>query len=108
MSKVTDLEVAKRLIQTEASATDRGFKFNLSLRTVRRLMNTEKCFFTGNVMNDIPNDPCQRTFDRINNRQGYVEGNMVACCREINGKKGNLTVQEIKLLYLGLKKKKLL
>ena len=108
MNRVTDLEVAKKLIQIEQSASSRGFKFDLSLRTVRRLMNTEKCFFTGVVMNNIENDPNQRTFDRINNRKGYVEGNMVACTKEFNNKKANLTINDIVLLYKGLQKKKLL
>ena len=106
--KVTDKEVAKKFLMIEQSAESRGFKFNLTLRTIRRLLNTEKCFFTGELLNNIENDSNQRTFDRINNRQGYIEGNVVACCRNINMKKGDLTVQEIQSLYNGLKKKKLI
>ena len=106
MAKVTDLDVASKFIQIEQSASDRGFKFNLTLRTVRRLLNTEKCFFTGKIMTSTGGE-LQRSFDRIDNRKGYVEGNMVACCRDFNSKKGSLTIDDIKLLYLGLKKKKL-
>lgn len=108
MSRITDLHVAKKLIQIESSATDRGFKFDLDLRTVRRLLNTEKCFFTGIVMNNKEGDPYQRTFDRIDNRKGYLIGNVVVCTKEFNNKKANLTIDDIKLLYRGLQKKKLL
>jgi hypothetical protein len=105
---VTDLEVAKKLVQIEKSATDRGFRFNLTLKTIRILLNTKKCFFTGVVLNDIVQHDCQRTFDRIDNNLGYIEGNVVVCSRKLNMKKGNLSILEIKQLYLGLKKKKLI
>ena len=108
MARVSDKEVAKKFLQIEQSAETRGFKFNLTLRTIRRLLNTEKCFFTGEILNSVENDPNQRTFDRINNRQGYIEGNVVACCRNINMKKGDLTIKDIQILYNGLKKKKLI
>lgn len=107
MAKVTDRTVAKKFLQIEQSASTRGFKFNLTLRTIRRLLNTEKCFFTGELLTEIEESDNQRTFDRVNNRQGYVEGNVVACCKKMNKKKGDLTIQEIELLYKGLKKKKL-
>ena len=46
--------------------------------------------------------------DRIVPELGYVEGNVVACCRSINMKKGDLTIKDIQNLFNGLKKKKLI
>lgn len=108
MTKVTDKVVAVKFLNIERSADARGFKFDLKLSTIRRLLNTEKCFFSGEILNDIEGDDNQRTFDRINNRQGYVEGNVVVCCSKLNKKKGDLTIAEIIMLYKGLKKKKLI
>ena len=108
MIKVTDKEVAVKFLNIEQSASKRGFKFDLKLSTIRRLLNTEKCFFSGVTLNNIELDDNQRTFDRIDNRKGYVEGNMVTCSRKVNSKKSDLTVVEIEMLYKGLKKKKLI
>ena len=40
-----------------------------------------------------------RSFDRVDNDKGYVIGNVVACTIDINGKKNNLTLDEIVCLY---------
>ncbi len=103
----SDLEIADRLIKTSKSARERKLDFNLSFRTMKRLMNTKKCFFTNVIMNDKHENPFQRTIDRIDNSKGYVEGNVVACTRQINMRKGSLNVDEIVMMYNGLKKKKL-
>lgn len=105
---VTDIQLAKRFVQTEKSAKDRGKAFNLKLGTMRRLMNTQKCFFTGVQMNTTEGHPFQRTFDRIDNNKGYVEGNVVACTKRINNMKGDLSVQDIVSLYKALQKKNLI
>jgi hypothetical protein len=39
------------------------------------------------------------SFDRVDSNKGYIEGNVVSCTVDINGKKSNLTVDEIKSLY---------
>ena len=43
-----------------------------------------------------------RSFDRIDSAKGYVEGNVVACTVDINGKKSNLSLEEIECLYVKL------
>jgi hypothetical protein len=35
----------------------------------------------------------------VDSAKGYVEGNVVSCTIDINGKKSNLSVDEIKSLY---------
>lgn len=105
--QLSDLHVAKKLLQISESAKSRNLDFDLSLRTVKRLLNTKKCFYSGVELDNTTNSNFQLTFDRVDNNKGYVEGNLVACSKEFNEKKTNLSVVDIKLLYKGLKKKKL-
>jgi hypothetical protein len=102
MSEVTDLVVAKKLIHLAQSAKDRNLEFNLSFKTVKRLMSVKKCYYTS-VEFEEQGANC-RTIDRIDASLGYIEGNVVACTNEFNGKKCNLTVKEIELLYKKVKR----
>ena len=96
-TKVSDLDVALKLTQLYHSARDRKLEFNLTLKTVRRLITNKTCFYTGVEFES--EGPLSRSIDRIDTTRGYVEGNVVACTVDINGKKANLTVPEIELLY---------
>lgn len=92
-----DLEVAKKLIKIHQSAVDRKLDFNLTFDTVRRLMGYKTCYYTGR---EFENDgPYSMSFDRVDSSKGYIEGNVVACTVDINGKKSNLSIEEIKALY---------
>lgn len=102
-----DMKVSKKLVNIASSADKRGIYFCMTFNEVKKLLNTKKCFFTGGVLNDIPNDPMGRTFDRIDNDKGYIDGNVVACSREFNLIKGELTVPQLKLIVKGLKRKKI-
>lgn len=102
VEKVTDITVARKLLNLAQSAKDRGLDFNLSFKTVKRLMETQRCFYTNVEFTE--DGPYQRTFDRVDAALGYVEGNVVACTNEINGKKVNLTVAEIEMLYKQIQK----
>ena len=94
---ITDYIVAKKLVQLKQSAESRGKVFSLSFSTVKRLLTTKKCFYTGVEFG--PNDtPQGRTIDRVDTDKGYIEGNVVACTFEINQKKANLSTNEIFLL----------
>lgn len=104
---ITDLMVAKKLISLESSASSRGKEFDLSFKTVKRLLKMKKCFFTGVEMNEEHGHNNQRTIDRLDNLKGYVEGNIVACTKTINNLKGSLSVQNIIDLNKGLKNKKI-
>ena len=104
---VTDRKVARKFLQIESSANERGIHFNMSLRRIRALLSTKTCFFTGEVLNSTEGHPNQLTFDRIDNEKGYIDSNVVACSLAFNRIKANLTVNQIKLLWKGLKKKKL-
>ena len=103
-SSVSDLDVALKLTQLYHSARDRKLDFNLTHKTVKRLITVKKCFYTG--VEFQPEGPLARSIDRIDTTRGYVEGNVVACTVDINGKKANLTVPEIEMLFKSIIKHK--
>lgn len=45
--KATDLFIAKKMVQIYTSAGSRNLPFDLDIKTVRKLLNTNKCYFTG-------------------------------------------------------------
>lgn len=97
MSEITDLLVAKKLLHLAQSAKDRNLDFNLTFKTVKKLLTVKRCYYTNIEFEETGAN--SRTIDRVDASLGYVEGNVVACTQTINGKKVNLTVDEISLLY---------
>lgn len=95
--EITDLEVAKKMMKIFQSAADRSLEFNLSFVTVKKLLSYKTCYYTSRVFEE--EGPYSRSFDRVDSSKGYVEGNVIACTVDINGKKSNLTVDEIIALY---------
>jgi len=94
---IKDLEVAKKMLKINQSASDRGLAFDLSFKTVKRLMSYKKCYYTNKEFKE--DGPFARSFDRVDSSKGYIEGNVVACTVDINGKKSNLSNEEIIILY---------
>lgn len=101
-TNVSDLDVALKLTQLYHSARDRKLEFNLTYKTVKRLITNKKCFYTG--VEFQPEGTLSRSIDRVDTSRGYVEGNVVACTVDINGKKANLSIEEIELLYKSINK----
>lgn len=97
IQEVDDLEVAKKMLKIYQSASDRSLEFNLSLDSVRKLLNYPVCYYTGKKFEN--DGPYSRSFDRVDSAKGYVEGNVVACTIDINGKKSNLSFEEIECIY---------
>ena len=101
--KITDIEVAQKMMQLKQSAMSRGLPFELSFRTVKFLLLQKKCFYTGLQFEETGDN--SRSIDRIDSAKGYTEGNVVACTVGINGKKSNLSISEIEQIYSGVQKK---
>lgn len=99
-AEVTDLEVARKMIKIHQSAQDRKLDFDLSFESVKKLLQYQTCYYTGKKFED--EGLMSRSFDRIDSTKGYVEGNVVACTVDINGKKSNLSLDEIECLYVKL------
>lgn len=102
---ITDIDIARKLIQIQDSARCINIEFNMSIKKIKRLLLTKKCYFSGRVLNRIANDDNQLTFDRIDNNKGYTDDNVVACSWKINKLKANLTVADISMLYKAVNKK---
>lgn len=101
MRKIEDIEVARKMINLQQSATSRNLEYNLTFETTKRLMSYTRCYYTNVEFNDTTNI---FSIDRVDPKKGYVEGNVVACTVEINSKKANLTIEEIHNLSTQLKK----
>jgi hypothetical protein len=93
MRKIPDIEVAKKMINLQQSATSRNIEFDLSFETVKSLMNRTNCYYTGVKFED--EGKMAFSIDRVDPKKGYIEGNVVACTIDINAKKANLTIDEI-------------
>ena len=66
------------------SANKRGLEFNLTDANIKALLNKKTCFYTG-VVFDVDSDPMNvRTFERIDDKKGYIKGNVVAVTLRAN------------------------
>lgn len=94
---ISDVEVAKKLVNIHSSAQSRNLEFNLTFEYVKKLLEYTTCFYTNVQFTEDGTNA--RSFDRVDNDKGYVIGNVVACTVDINGKKNNLSIDEIVCLY---------
>lgn len=86
-----DFILAKKFILLHDRAKNKGFDFDLTLADVRRLLKLKRCYYTQTVLTDNdPNLSTHRTIDRIDNKKGYVKGNVVVCSLQINQLKSHL------------------
>ena len=72
-------------------------RINLTFDYVKKLLEYTTCYYTNTPFTE--DGPNARSFDRVDNEKGYVVGNVVACTVDINGKKNNLSIDEIVCLY---------
>jgi hypothetical protein len=102
MKQIPDIEVAKKMINLQQSATSRNIEFDLSFETVKSLLLRTNCYYTGLKFED--EGKVSFSVDRVDSKKGYIEGNVVACSIDINSKKSNLTIDEINLIYQKIQK----
>jgi hypothetical protein len=95
--EINDLEVAKKMLKIYQSSADRKLEFNLSFESVKKLLTYQTCYYTNKKFEEEGN--YSRSFDRVDSAKGYIEGNVVACTVDINGKKSNLSFEEIECIY---------
>ena len=98
MCTKADLQIARKLVALYSSASDRNIEFDLPFQSLKNIFNAKRCYYTGVEFSNKPNHPLSRTIDRVDNNLGYIAGNVVACTKEFNGKKANLTKDDIRLL----------
>jgi len=92
-----DIEIARKMINLHQSASSRNLEFDLSFETVKNLISNTHCFYTNQEFEE--NGKFAMSVDRLDSSKGYIEGNVVACTVDINAKKANLSVLEIKQLW---------
>jgi hypothetical protein len=95
--EISDLEVAKKMLKIYQSAQDRKLDFDLNFESVKKLLSYPTCYYTNRIFEE--EGIYSRSFDRVDSAKGYIEGNVVACTVDINGKKSNLSLDEIECLY---------
>lgn len=74
---ITLEDILLKRLQLFRSATLRNIEFNLDDDDVRIILERKTCYYTGARFKD--NTDYHRTVDRIDNKLGYVKGNVVAC-----------------------------
>ncbi len=85
--------------ELQASADKRGYEFALTENRVREI-TSQACYYCGaepDVLMDHPasNGPyIGNGIDRGDNDQGYIPGNVVACCKHCNRAKLTRTAEE--------------
>lgn len=93
--------VLSKRLQILKSAKSRGLDFNLTDANVRKLLNTKECYYTGVAFNEN-NDPLNiRTFERVDDTKGYVQGNVVVVTLRANRIK-NLLIEQDNDLNIGV------
>lgn len=97
---MNDLKLAQMYINKARSAEQRGITFTLSFSRYKQLRKTKRCFFSGVLLT------CDNfSLDRLDNSEGYTDSNTVACDEVLNKRKGVLSVEDIKCLYKGLRRR---
>ena len=86
-----ELFVASYYASKVESCKKRGIEFKLNLVSVRNLLRTRKCPYTGKELT-VPRAGKQAlttdiTIDRIDNTKGYVKGNVMAISNRANNLK---------------------
>ena len=102
--KLTDLDIARKMLNLKQSADSRNIKFDLSFATLKKLMEQKKCFYTNRILESKGDNAL--SIDRMDNKLGYEEGNVVACTVDINRKKTDLSIEEIEMIYRAIKRAK--
>ena len=88
-----ELWIANAYKRKVESATAKGIEFKLNLVSFRNLMRTKKCPYTDKTLTiPEPNNngklrATDITIDRIDNKLGYVPGNVMAISHQANNLK---------------------
>lgn len=85
----TTLKGRYRSWKFNAKKGNRNYEFSVSLEYLESLPKI--CYYTGVELTLEAKKPNTISLDRIDNTKGYIEGNVVFCCADINHMKTDLT-----------------
>lgn len=88
-----DLKVARKYDSLAHTSKIRGIDFDLPLLSLANLYKAKRCYYTG-----VELTPKNMSIDRVDNRLGYVKGNVVACDKTVNSLKGSIEPDLLRLL----------
>lgn len=94
-NSITEADVKTKWHALKESASRRKIPFNLSKKHVKNLLCQERCYYTGVPIIIGKNF----SIDRKDNSKGYNDSNTVACDKNFNCRKNDLTIKEISILY---------
>jgi len=110
-----DKNIAIKYLAKIQYCVDKKIEFNLSFYEFKRLITAKYCKYTGTLLTHRPPgkknmNSSDVTIDRVDNKVGYVTGNVVACCHAYNSFKGVLedpnNIIDFKILEKALKVQK--
>ena len=81
----SDLHLAKKYTSKSQRAKDLGHQFEISFSTFKKCRTRKTCGLSG-----LPMTMENSSIDRIDNRIGYLEGNVIGCREDINQMKGQI------------------
>lgn len=95
-----DIDVVKKYNAVMNGAKSRNLDFDVSFSEFKKVYNTKKCYYTGKKLIHGYNF----SIDRVDNSKGYISGNIVACDKDFNTLKSNLTIEQITAIFNGIQK----
>lgn len=105
----SDLALCSSYVRTASNAKKRNIEFSLSFTKYKKLSRTKYCYYTGILLDSSnANNDNYPTLERLDSTKGYVDDNVVIVCKRINHIKSNISIQDIKDIYDGLRRKSLL
>lgn len=96
--RLTNNKAVKRMIYNRYiyKASRRGYSFELTFNFFESLI-TCACYYCNALptnMYTYDSDFRYNGIDRVDNTKGYIEGNVVSCCKTCNAAKGTMTTTE--------------
>lgn len=79
---VDDIKIRSKLSQLKNSARKRNIEFDLTYDDIKKLLEVKTCYYLGTRFSY--NKQFSRTIDRLDNKKGYIKGNVVACSYKAN------------------------
>lgn len=88
-----DIKIARKYMAKAQSSEQRGISFELTYSDYKRLHNKTRCAYTGKKLS---HEDKTWSLERMDNTIGYTKANTIVCDKELNGKKSNLTIPQLK------------
>ena len=86
---ISDVEVAKKLVNIHSSAQSRSLEFNLTFEYVKKLLEYNTCYYTNVIFTEEGGSA--RSFDRVDNDKVNNKDNFHLACLDCNLKRRRKT-----------------